>query len=381
MMPSLNRLLGIYFHRQYRSLAIISLAINLGCLFLAPLTALSNQTTTQPAPSTTNQLSQQKANFVRKVKLVKTLIGHSDAIMAGTISPNSKIFASASNDATVKLWDLEMGKLLHTLPRFRGSIAIAFSPDGTLLASDSDSDYRKINIWDVKTGQLLRTLERIDGSSTAFYFSPDGRQLKSSNALGTIEVWDLKTQKPLQVLTLPDYPENLSFMSPTFSPDGKVFGVGLYSEGLGAQPVKFWDAVTNNIITVAPAENRCNSSFTFSTAFSPDGRSLAIGMANKQPNGNVEQKICVWDVQTRKLHHVLLGHTMGIWGLAFTPNSQLLASGSADGTIRLWDLTSGTQQMMLTQKLDEITGVVFSPDGKKLVSWGISKTIKVWQLE
>jgi WD40 repeat protein len=66
--------------------------------------------------------------------------------------------------------------------------------------------------------------------------------------------------------------------------------------------------------------------------------------------------------------------------VAFSPNGQILASGSDDGTIKLWDLKTGLEIATLSGHDSYVQSVAFSPDGKTLVSGGYDKTIKVWKI-
>jgi len=360
------------------SLPGVALVIGLGCLSpAATLVTAAKEATNRPARSTIRHASWQKA------KLVATLTGHTGFIHAGVISPDGRIFASASSDQTVKLWNLKTGKLLHTLSGHRGHVtAIAFSPDGHLLASAGDD--KVINLWDPSTGRLLKTVEGKSEKIVALYFAPDGQQLKSSNAVGAIQVWDMKPQAAFHSLKLSSYPSDLITVYPVFSPNGTTVAIGVSNLTHTPQdePVRLWDTVTGSSLGFLPSEQRCRPSYILSVRFSPDGRSLASGMATSESSNGIIQKICLWDLNTKQLRYVLVGHTMGVWGLAFTADSKLLATGSADGTIRIWDLATGKQRgMILTHKTDEITGLVFSPDGKTLASWGVSGTIKLWRTQ
>jgi WD40 repeat protein len=76
-------------------------------------------------------------------KGVQTLKGHSELVRAVAISPDGHILASSSADKTIKLWNLETGKLLYTLEGHSSLvISVAFSPDGTTLASTSNTKLR-----------------------------------------------------------------------------------------------------------------------------------------------------------------------------------------------------------------------------------------------
>ena len=108
----------------------------------------------------------------------------------------------------------------------------------------------------------------------------------------------------------------------------------------------------------------------WSVAFSPDGQMLA--------SGSWDQTVRVWDVETEQLLHALTGHTHHVTSVAFSPDGQTLASGSWDGTIRLWNPHTAKSKRTLTEHRAGVTSVAFSPDGRILASGGADQTIRLW---
>jgi WD40 repeat protein/predicted Ser/Thr protein kinase len=103
-------------------------------------------------------------------------------------SPDGKRLASAGSDATVRVWEVDTGKELHTLKGHAGAVlGVAFSRDGKRLASaGADATVR---VWDATTGDELLTLKGHVGPVRGVTFSPDGKRLASAGDDATVRVW------------------------------------------------------------------------------------------------------------------------------------------------------------------------------------------------
>lgn len=125
--------------------------------------------------------------------------------MSVAFDPAGKMLASGSADNTVKLWEVESGKLLRTLEGHEGVVLnVAFDPMGRTLASGSTDE--TVRLWKVASGKLLRTLEGHTGSVGAVAFSVDGRLLTSKSGDGTSRLWSYETWKTVAVIPEPTEP-------------------------------------------------------------------------------------------------------------------------------------------------------------------------------
>jgi WD40 repeat protein len=163
-----------------------------------------------------------------------TLAGASDSFLAIAFSPDGKIIAGASEGKLIKLWDVATGKELHTLAGHAGAVLdLAFSPDGKTLASGSSDN--TVKLWDVSAGTERRTLT---GSHlmavTAVAFSSDGKTLAGGSGDGAIHLWNTDTGEKL--VTLVGHTSAVTAVA--FRPDGKTL-----ASSSKDSTIKFWDAM------------------------------------------------------------------------------------------------------------------------------------------
>ena len=149
-----------------------------------------------------------------------------------------------------------------------------------------------------------------------------GCTLASGSWDGTVRLWDVKTGEQKQVFTRH---EGLIF-SVAFSPDGRTLAIGDVSV------IRLRDAMTGGQKRVFTG----HEGLIFSVAFSPDGRTLA--------SGSSDNTVRLWDVKTSEPKRTLTGHTHYVSSVAFSPDGVTVASGSYDSTVRLWDAVTGEQK-------------------------------------
>jgi WD40 repeat protein len=126
------------------------------------------------------------------------LLHHEDPVSCVTFSPDGKTLASASDDHTVRLWDVATRQLLgKPLEGHTAAVtSVAFSRDGKTLASASEDN--AVRLWDVATRQPLgKPLEGHTDYVRSVTFSPDGKTLASASDDHTVRLWDVATRQPL----------------------------------------------------------------------------------------------------------------------------------------------------------------------------------------
>ena len=242
-----------------------------------------------------------------------TLEGRADF---ATFSPDGKTLAG-SDANIVKLWDVATGKNIAILEGHTGGFnmgrveALAFSPDGTTLASGSRDN--TVRLWNIATRTTIAILEHT-GFVESIAFSPDGTILAYGSRNRTVKLWDVAARENIATLW-----HNTEILSVAFSPDGTTL-----ASGSADGPVLLWDVATREHIATLDG----HTEWVWSVAFSPDGTTIA--------SGSSDGTVLLWDMSA-----------LGLGG-----SSQDAFSLSLDG-----DVTAGDQAVT---SLDVSPGSVVS---------------------
>jgi WD40 repeat protein len=124
--------------------------------------------------------------------VLRTLEGHAGSVNAASVTPDGRRAVSASEDNTLKVWDLTTEAVMHTLKGHADPVnGVSVTPDG--LRAMSASDDNTLKIWDLTTRAVLLTLEGHADSINAVAMTPDGQRAVSASDDNTVRVWDLAT--------------------------------------------------------------------------------------------------------------------------------------------------------------------------------------------
>jgi len=325
-------------------------------------------------------------------KLLKAFPEHSDQIRDLSFSPDGQTIASYNVDGTIKLWSVKERKPLQTIQNdsvLNDRLGVRFVDNKTIAATHSDTT---IKLWNVN-GTKIKDLR--GHTNKVFYLdvSRDGKYIASASKDGTVKIWSPKSDDPPQTLVIPD----TIIYELSFSPDSKM--IALASED---NIVRLW-----NLESMLPST--ILQSGGSSVSFSPDNKMIVSGLdetvklwqdgkllwtkAHKQisqvsfsPNGQLiasaskDGTVKLWNLQGT-LIHPMKGHYKEVLSVSFSPDSKTIASASADKTVKLWNLRDGKLIKTIPAHKDAVQSISFSPDGKMIASGSYDTTAKLWNVQ
>jgi WD40 repeat protein/uncharacterized caspase-like protein len=343
--------------------------------------------------------------------------------MFGVPSPDGKLLASfRPTNNVLTILETPSGKQLRTLTPASGGGVVeraSFSANGALLVvsygpspdqlsrpmsgAQSATNENVVKIWDVASGHELHTLTQGIGGAFEAGFSADGRVLATLGSMGQVSLWDTASGSRLRDLTSSPM-DSMSKMGsapnmPNMGSIADLAKMGAMKPGAMPNLADLTSMITNTM--GAMSAGTLGHTVT-SLAFSPDGRTIAIGGVESKSNfdaillgagaaNNSKKKrepardpqdfmkemkfeaigqVVLWDVASGRQLGGLKGHGKGVTQVTFSRDGRLLASSSSDNTIRIWDVVTQRELRTMTGHTANIDSLDFSPDGKLLASAG-----------
>jgi eukaryotic-like serine/threonine-protein kinase len=379
----------------------------------------------------------------------KPTLSHGHVISTVAFSPDGQTILTGGADFTVRLWQTATGEAIGEPIKHRGWVfAAAFSPDSRVVMTGCED--RCAHFWDVATGKAIGKPLIHQDFVKAVAFSPDGKTVLTGSADSTARLWNaitcqsigqpLRHRGPVQAVafsskertiltgshdhcvrlweTVPEQPKG-----PVFQHTGEVWGVAFRPPDgrtilTGAMDGKAqlwkWDET---------GSQRIGKAFEYkgsvqAVAFSPDGRSFAIGNWDvtdhykvrifdsenlKLLGSPLEHKHWVRMVQfdkegktiftatgdrkggTAQLRDaqtgeplVQLPQTSTVWAAALSPDGKTALVGSGKNMAQFWDLTTGQPIGAPLAHSSRVVAVAFSPDGESVLTGSTDSTIRIW---
>ncbi len=280
-----------------------------------------------------------------------------DAKFSGglAVSPDGKRMVWGRKDGTLVLWDIAAKRLLRVFAGHKGPVsAAAFTPDGAWLATaGSDGTVR---IWSV-AGKGVYQLAAKAPAVRSLAVSRDGTLLAAAGADWKIHLWSIARRQELRALT--GHSDQINSIA--FSPDD----IHLASASQDRQ-IALWKL----------ASGRMEKRFRYRIV----PRAVAFSSTGELAASLFDGTIRLWDTARWRETGVLQGHFRMVDTLAFSPDGQILASGSDDWTVALWDVSARQKITTLSEHSRPIKAVAFAGNGATLVAGSEDETISLWHI-
>jgi WD40 repeat protein len=298
-----------------------------------------------------------------------TIDAHRGAVTDLAFSPDGAVLASASDDASIGVWDVD-GRAIRRLEAHADTVtSLAFSPDGGRLISGSDD--RSLRVWEMPSGDLIDTIRSATlGRVLQVAYSPDGLWIAAADQFCLIQLRSARTgvlyRSLLQPSCIVSQGNIVAAWGLAFTPDGtRLLSAEMEPGRRGT--VQSWQVGEY----AEPIRIQGPNDGVRALALSSDGARLALAFASSA---------VPWVVQaeTGEVQHELRGHAYAVRDLAISPDGRLLATASADQSVRVWSLEDGELLEVLEGHAAPVNSVAFSPDGTRLASGDESGVILIW---
>ncbi len=310
------------------------------------------------------------------------LISEDNRVISLAFSPDGTRLASGRLDNTIRVWDTTNNNehIIFQKQQSDSPKVLVFSPDGKMFASGDDN---KVRLWDAATGESLATFIGHISKVYNLAFSPNGSTLTSASRDGTVLYWNTKTrdQLPQNITEHTADVRAMSFMNG---------GSTLASVGFSGI-LTLWNLDTGQTtthMTRTAFEDTMDLAISPTLGFSLDGSILFSHGYQKNPTAPAGRTffIRLTDVSTgRELTTLMYSKEMLSHKLTLSPDGKTAAYGvhsNEYGKIRLWNIeTDKIRDIQFADRPEWIRALAFSPDGDKLVTGTNEGKVQLWDAE
>jgi WD40 repeat protein len=254
-----------------------------------------------------------------------------------------------------------------------GVLSLAWSPDGKQLVVGSTNP--PVRIWSADSGEITNELHGPEGTVNQITWPPNGTYIAAASVGPTTTLWLWEAMNTEHLLNNVPLPDNATRVG--WSPDGASLAVVVGGQEINLK--EFDKQPQESSLTIYDAENwqsHANSRFDASissVAWSPEGKRLAIGLAEESAGHEV--LICDMDGSLSILAR--LKEEAYVTDIDWAPDGEQLAVGLFDGTVDFWNVSSGQHSKGLSHG-GQVLSLAWSLGGEYLATGGDDNTAKLW---
>ncbi|MCB0719651.1 MAG: hypothetical protein KDD65_14475, partial [Bacteroidetes bacterium] len=332
-------------------------------------------------------------------------------VWTASVTPDGKSAIANTGDYGFRLWDIETGQQVGSIPSF-GAFEYAVSGDNTRLATphfntlkvfefpggdlvfsgaDHEEDItavsfgprnrqvltvsrdRTVRVWDLSTRQVLSVLRGHEQTIESATFSPDGARVVTSSRDGTVRVWDASTGEQLQIFGHEGFPKVRIYRDYIYSVGGGLTKIWKFNQDEGVSIGKSVDTIATHINwandKIYSVKDRIlneidapSGSYVQIAEFRHDQKQVHI-----DKNGTIYSRDCCSEIIRRDGNwREFIALDSGVWrsDFALSPDGEQIATGSGDSAALVWRVSDpSAPSIRLDGHTDIVNGLAFSADG------------------